>query len=113
MGHEDWANMLEASFKTMNRTQPPGIDVHCLYGQGLDTSYSFVFNGTIQESEYIEIRYRNGDGDQEIEDNTFCNVWDIPENEYFFEAVGFEGVEHTDMTNDEDVLRKVRSILES
>jgi lysophospholipase III len=113
VGHEDWSAMLKASFTTMNRTQAPGVNVHCLYGQGLDTSYSFVFNGTILENPNIATRFRNGDGDQEIEDNTFCNVWNTDSNPYFFESLGFDGVEHTDMTNDANVLEKVREILES
>jgi hypothetical protein len=121
VGYDDIVTKLNAVYPIMNRTAHPKVNIHCLYGQGVDTSYSFIFNETILgEYPIIDTRYMNGDGNQDIIDNTFCDVWNNSptmasgsSSEYSFEAVGFEGVHHMEMPKNDDVLTKVRSILEA
>jgi len=93
MGRANWDMRLEATYNSMDRTEPPGSDTYCLYACDLDSSYSFVVDGAIPTSATQSVRYINGDGNQDLVDKTFCEQW-TGSSAFKFEAKGFSGVEH-------------------
>jgi hypothetical protein len=129
VGHSDWATRLEAAYSSMDRRAPPGSDAYCLFGRDLDTSYSFVLNGTIPSSVAQSVRYINGDGNQDLVDNAFCEQWahsaagvgtgagvgrsSGTAPAFKFESKAFSGVEHMQMYSDPAVLDAIREILNS
>lgn len=100
----------------LDRTPHPLVDTYCLYGTNLSTSYGFVFPQGILDSAATETLYMEGDGNQDIIDNRFCNVWaqDATAQKlgYVFEATEFPNVSHMEMYSDENVMLKVRQILD-
>jgi len=123
-GHPDWANRLRVSYKIkglMNRSEPPGCSVWCLYGRDLDTTYAFSFKGTIPAPQVDGVGFTNGDGNQDLVDNSFCETWrgrmggggGGSDKQYSFESQAFSGVEHMAMTSDPGVMQSVRDILEA
>lgn len=111
-GDNDWFQKLSAVYSTMNRTQRPHSNCYCLYGADMDTIYSFVFDGDIAESKYTSERLMNGDGNQDIVDNTFCEVWRA-EGDHSVVSESFPGVSHMQMYSDSDVMAFVWDILSS
>lgn len=100
----------------LDRTAHPLVDTYCLYGTNVSTTYGFVFSQNILEAEAVETLYMEGDGNQDIIDNRFCNVWasDTTAQQlgYVFEASEFPNVRHMQMYSDDNVMQKVREILE-
>jgi len=103
---------------SMNRTIHPSVDIYCLYGEGVSTTYHFYFDQGIFDSPYRKVDPMDGDGNQDIIDNTFCKVWDDQKVDqstiqtYFkFASQGFQGVTHMHMISDTNVLNYLHSIL--
>jgi hypothetical protein len=127
-GRADWAAQLRAIYglpptgnsdstweNTMDRSRHPQVDVYCLYGSSLKTSYSFRFGGSSTDAEPVETLYMDGDDNQDIFDNAFCNVWgkDSKAVQHKLEAKGFPGVRHMEMISNPKVLEEIRRIVTS
>jgi hypothetical protein len=117
-GRDDWADKFSAVYDLMNRSAPMGVDSYCFYGSDVSTSYSYAFIGDIlQDNEpYETIAYMDGDGNQDIIDNTFCEVWKTEkiayaDKEHVFESKAFPGVRHMQMCTDEKVMESIRQVL--
>lgn len=111
-GHADWAARLRAAYPSMDRTLPPSADTYCLFGTALATTASFAFAGPILEASYVSAGLVEGDSNQDLIDNAFCEEW-AGKSGYKFTAQGFPGVHHMDMVSDDSVLAQVRIILDS
>lgn len=121
-GRKDWAQQLRmlngiapSTENTMDRSRHPEVDVFCLYGSEVKTTYGFQFATGMMDAEEINTLYMKGDGDQDHFDNAFCNTWkDQPQgNNYRFEAQAFPGVHHMQMISNPKVLSTVKDILTS
>ena len=113
-GRKDWADRLTSLYPLMDRTPSPNVDLFCLYGKGLPTSYSYGFSSdSILGSAPVIVRNGDGDDNQDLTDNEFCKVWSsqLGEKEHRFESVAFSGVAHMQMVTDEKVMEKIHSIL--
>lgn len=101
--------------KGLDRTAHPLVDAYCLYGTEVTTSYGFVFPAGILTTAPAETLYTTGDGNQDITDNRFCNVWAQDARPaargYVFEATEFVNVTHMEMYSDPKVTDKVHQIL--
>jgi hypothetical protein len=118
-----WSRMLGAVYPSMDRKRAPeAVNVYCLYGSNVTTSYGFTFAGTILSAEPTETLYTDGDGNQDIIDNTFCLSWENSVNAqggalsatkktFSFYAQAFPGVSHMEMVSDPDVLAEIHDIL--
>jgi hypothetical protein len=99
----------------LDRTAHPLVDTYCLYGTNVSTSYGFVFPLGILDGAATETLYMEGDGNQDILDNRFCNVWaddaKAQQAGFVFEATEFPNVQHMQMYSDEAVLQKIHEIL--
>jgi len=116
VGRHDWAIKLQTVYKsTMNRTTSMNVDTYCLYGSNVDTEYSYVFKDTILKDKYISTRSMDGDGNQDITDNAYCNIWkdELIQNNHKFQATAFPGVQHMQMPTDSKVLNEIYQILQS
>ena len=111
----DWEDRISGIYEInmMNRTFPPMVDTYCLYGSNLSTTYRFIFNGDIQQADADIILSMEGDDNQDIIDNQFCNVWkDQPQQEkYVFESEAFPNVGHMQMVSDSNVMQKIKEIV--
>lgn len=106
---------VDNSANTMDRSAHPLVNVHCLYGMDLPTVYQFVYGDGAHTNTFERVGTMSGDGDQDIVDNTFCTTWaaDARGQGFVTEAVGFSNVTHMDMYNNDQVMQKVYSILDS
>eukprot|EP01040_Poterioochromonas_malhamensis_P008003 gene8003-8650_t len=116
VSHSDWSEILGAVYPSMDRSNAPeAVDVYCLYGSALETDYAYVFDKSITDNAPIETLRMEGDGNQEIIDNEFCNTWKdavINKEKKSFESIAFPGVDHMQMYTDDNVLQEVQRILQ-
>ena len=100
---------------SMDRSAHPLVDTYCLYGSNVTTNYGYVFNGNILTEDAVEVKTMEGDGNQDILDNQFCQVWQEDNRpiakKYYFEAEAFPNVHHMQMYSDDNVLNKVHEIV--
>lgn len=128
VGKVSWSDRLKAMYgvnpidgsslpmNSMDRSAHPLVDTYCLYGSNVSTSYAYVFNGNIlTENDAVEVKSMEGDGNQDILDNQFCQIWQEDARSiakrYHFEAQGFPNVHHMQMYSDPNVLNKVHGIV--
>ena len=115
-GKQAWSARLAAYYPEMDRRASPEVDAYCLYGSGLPTSYSYAFTGkTILEAAPVLVRNMEGDDNQDLFDNSFCQIWakDLEKTNHVFESYPFPGVGHMSMVSDANVLAKLRDIVAS
>lgn len=115
-GRSDWAMKYRATHNEMDRSTHPGVSSYCLYGSEVETTYAFTYDGNVLENPHSTELFMDGDGNQDIIDNRFCESWKS-ENEnttanIVTEAQGFPGVHHMEMYSDDAVLSRVHEILE-
>jgi len=113
LGRNDWADKARTVHPSMNRTAHPEVSSHCFYGSSINTSYSFGFPGSVADGEMITFDM-NGDGNQDIIDNTFCQIWEKSEFSQKYKTVSqeFPGVHHMQMYSNDDVLAALLQVLE-
>lgn len=119
--HDDWSEKLEVLYKSaMNRSASPmAIDIYCLYGSRLPTSYSFIFKASILDAPPVETLYMNGDDNQDSYDNEFCKTWANQPDflsqspKKIFQSKEFPGVHHMEMISDEKVMNEIWRILQT
>lgn len=117
-GRADWAERIGGIYaqNMMNRTAHPLVNTYCLYGSNMSTSYSFIFEKDIQQTEASKILYMEGDDNQDIIDNQFCNIWQqdtrIEAKQLVFESQAFPNVGHMEMVSDTAVFSKIKQIVD-
>lgn len=114
-GKQEWTKHLRALWPEMDRSVPPDADTYCFYGSGIATSYSYAFAGNILEAAPVLTRTMDGDDNQDIIDNAFCQRWapGLAAANHRFEAEEFPGVGHMQMCSNPAVMDRVRAILDS
>ena len=74
---------------------PPGVEVHCLYGTGIDTAEQLVFSKTIPDGK-ATIRMGDGDGTVNVRSLYACEMW-IPQQKQPVFSRPFPKVDHMDI----------------
>jgi hypothetical protein len=97
----------------MNRTTAPGVDTYCLYGSDINTTYSYVFTGSVLDGKYVKTGTMDGDGNQDIIDNTFCSVWKSEGASAIYSVEAFAGVHHMQMYSNDKVIARIHDIISS
>ena len=83
-----------------NVSAGPGVDVHCLYGTGVDTPFSFYYkDGDFSKTPVAT----NSDGDGTVHASSlgFCNQWSNTA------VTTYSGIDHSGMITDATVIKKV------
>jgi hypothetical protein len=115
LGRSDWVSKLQAASASMDRSSHPQVNTYCFYGQKLPTSYAFEFAGDVVSGAPFKAYSMDGDGDQDIVDQQFCeNVWGadaVANSKYVTKGQGFDGVQHMDMCTDENVMNALHQVL--
>jgi len=109
----DLSLQYESVYSTCNRSiPPPNIDIYCYYGSQINTGVYYEWSENVFVP-YETMMDGNGDGNQDIYDNQFCETWkDKMNQDYIFESKEFPGVHHMEMYNNEDVMNSVLSVLQ-
>lgn len=120
---EDWVERLQGMYGihlnstdkgAMDRSAHPLVDSYCLYGSDLKTEYGYVFANNVLDVP-TTILSMLGDSDQDVIDNTFCDVWTSDSrseaSSFHVETEAFPGVDHMSMIVDDGVLDRLHEIV--
>eukprot|EP01038_Epipyxis_sp_PR26KG_P017283 gene17283-23835_t len=98
-GKDEWSKLFISLQSKMNRSAHPNVNSYCLYGSDVSTTYGFAYDGMIQESTHSATYNMDGDGNQDIIDNQFCQLWENTNEsrKYITLSESFPGVQHMDI----------------
>uniref|UniRef100_A0A671SX25 Phosphatidylcholine-sterol acyltransferase n=1 Tax=Sinocyclocheilus anshuiensis TaxID=1608454 RepID=A0A671SX25_9TELE len=89
----------------------PGVEVYCLYGVGLPTPVTYVYDEQFPNTDPIDIIYDDGDDTVGSRSMSLCKRW-IGKQEQAVHVTEFRGMAHLDMVFNHKVLTAVQRILE-
>ncbi|GAB6026887.1 hypothetical protein CHUAL_013532 [Chamberlinius hualienensis] len=88
--------------------QPPGVEVHCLYGTGVDTEEKITYSTIPSNSPTI--KYGSGDGTVNLRSLEGCLRWKGKQKQPVY-SQAFDRVNHMDIIRHPDVLEYIRKVV--
>jgi len=88
---------------------PPGVEVHCLYGTGVDTIDKMIYkSGKFPDSPTFQ--YGDGDGTVNLRSLQVCNLWKEKQLQSIYD-VPLHKVDHMQILNDPKVLDYIKNLI--
>lgn len=88
----------------------PKVQLHCLYGTGVHTAASFVYEKGEFPDHQPEIIYGDGDGTVNRRSLEACNMWKDQQDQSVI-LKEFHGVDHVKILSDSNVLNEIKKLL--
>jgi lecithin-cholesterol acyltransferase len=104
-------NMWEDTKNLTSALQAPGVEVWCMYGVGLLTPVSYIYDDKYPDSDPVEYVYDDGDNTVDTLSMSQCKRW-IGQQEKPVHVTEFRGMPHLDMVFHHKVLALMQQILE-
>ncbi|CAF0928635.1 unnamed protein product [Didymodactylos carnosus] len=90
---------------------PPNVNTWCFYGANLSTPIGYVYANGLNEKP-TSIINGMGDGEQDDLTNMSCEKWkETMDKKYEFAMQGFNGVKHTKLPADRNILETISAII--
>nr|XP_055049257.1 phosphatidylcholine-sterol acyltransferase [Misgurnus anguillicaudatus] len=108
---EDGLYMWEDTRNLTAGLPPPGVEVYCIYGVGLPTPVSYVYDEQFPNADPVDIIYDDGDDTVDSRSLSLCKRW-IGKQEQAVHVKELRGFAHLDMIFNHKVLTVIQRILE-
>lgn len=90
---------------------PPGVEVWCMYGVGLPTPVTYIYNDEFPNSDPVDFVYADGDDTVDSFSMSLCKRW-IGQQDKPVHVTEFRGLTHLDIVYHEKVLNIIQNVLE-
>ncbi|XP_029049451.1 phospholipase A2 group XV-like isoform X1 [Osmia bicornis bicornis] len=90
---------------------PPGVEVHCLYGTGLDTVQKLYYKPGTSIEDIPQLVPGDGDGTVNLRSLEGCKYWQGKQKQKVYSQT-FSGVDHMDILRNINVLTYIKTILQ-
>jgi len=87
----------------------PGVEVHCLYGTGIDTAERLIYSKTMPTGK-ATILMGDGDGTVNVRSLSACTKWAIEQKQPVY-VRAFPKRDHMAVLNDPAVIDYIASVL--
>lgn len=111
INYEDGWYMWEDTKNLTGDLDPPGVEVWCMYGVGLPTPVTHIYNEEFPNVDPIDYVYADGDDTVSSFSMGLCKRW-IGQQEKPVHVTAFRGLTHLDIVFHESVLSIIQDILE-
>lgn len=91
--------------------KPPGVEVWCMYGVGLPTPVTYIYDEEFPNADPVDIVYADGDDTVDSFSMSLCNRW-VGQQEKPVHVTEFRGMAHLDIVFHYKVLNQIQDILE-
>ncbi|XP_013867643.1 phosphatidylcholine-sterol acyltransferase [Austrofundulus limnaeus] len=102
--YEDTKNLTSA-------LHPPGVEVWCMYGVGLPTPVTHIYNEEFPDADPVDYVYADGDDSVDSFSTGLCKRW-AGQQEQPVHVTEYRGLAHLDIVFHEKVLSQIQEILE-
>lgn len=90
---------------------PPGVEVWCMYGVGLPTAVTYIYDGEFPNADPVDFVYADGDDTVTSTSMSRCKLW-TGQQEKPVHVIEYRGLPHLDIVFNEKVLAQIQHILE-
>ncbi|XP_028304699.1 phosphatidylcholine-sterol acyltransferase [Gouania willdenowi] len=111
IGFQDGWYMWEDTKNLTGDLQPPGVEVWCMYGVGLPTIVTNIYDSEFPNGDPVDFIYADGDDTVDSFSMGLCKLWEGMQN-YPVHVTEYRGLAHLDMVYHEKVLDQIQNILE-
>ncbi|XP_061577139.1 phosphatidylcholine-sterol acyltransferase [Cololabis saira] len=108
---EDGWYMWEDTNNLTGALQPPGVEVWCMYGVGLPTPVTNIYDEDFPNTDPVDFVYADGDDTVASSSMSLCKRW-IGKQEKPVHVTEYRGLTHLDIVFHEKVLYQIQQILE-
>lgn len=110
VNYEDGWHLWNDTKDLMKGLPPPGVDVYCLYGLGVLTPETYIYDNSFPYEDPVDIVY--GDGDETVNKGSleFCKQWHGQQKERVH-VVELPGVDHLNLVFNNLTLNFINEIL--
>lgn len=108
---EDGWHMWEDTKNLTGDLQPPGVEVWCMYGVGLPTPITYVYDKEFPNGDPVDFVYADGDDTVDSFSMSQCKRW-VGKQEKPVHVTEFRGLAHLDIVFHNKVLSQIQDILE-
>lgn len=89
---------------------PPGVEMYCMYGTGLPTAETYIYDDNFPYEDPVDIVFGDGDDTLSRRSMELCKKWHSQQKERVH-VVELPGVEHLNMVFDNLTLNYINEIL--
>lgn len=111
ISYENGWYMWEDTKNLTGDLNPPGVEVWCMYGVGLPTPVTYIYNEEFPNADPIDYIYADGDDTVSSFSMGLCKRW-IGQQQKPVHVTEFRGLTHLDIVFHEKVLSIIQDILE-
>ncbi|XP_057693755.1 phosphatidylcholine-sterol acyltransferase isoform X2 [Corythoichthys intestinalis] len=108
---EDGWYMWEDSKNLTGDLHPPGVEVWCMYGVGIPTPVTNIYDDGYPNADPIDYVYEDGDDTVDSRSMSLCKDWAVQQEEPVH-VTEYKGLPHLDIVFNEKVLNQIQKILE-
>lgn len=108
LNHPDGYRMWLLTKDLLNNLIAPHVEVHCLYGENIQTIGRLEFHGDFPNST-SEVLYDDGDGTVTVQSSTYCRKWRDQQKQPIY-AKGIK-VDHVDILRQDEVIDYIEKTL--
>lgn len=91
--------------------RPPGVEVWCMYGVGLPTPVTHIYDEGFPNADPIDFVYDDGDDTVGSRSMSLCKNW-VGQQDKPVHITEYRGLPHLDIVFNEKVLSQIQQILE-
>ncbi|CAF2108572.1 unnamed protein product [Rotaria magnacalcarata] len=90
----------------------PNVDTYCFFGANVSTPIGYISKSDEFKNNHLETIYGWGDGEQDDTTNMSCQLWNkTMDFKYKLILKGFNGVKHTKLVGNDNVLEEIDKII--
>nr|XP_006641384.1 PREDICTED: phosphatidylcholine-sterol acyltransferase-like [Lepisosteus oculatus] len=90
---------------------PPGVEVYCMYGVGLPTPVTYIYDENFPNADPVDIVYDDGDDTVDSRSMELCKRW-VGKQEEPVHIIELKGMAHLDIVFNDRALTLIQEILE-
>lgn len=110
IGYEDGWHKWQNGKDLLSDLPPPGVEVYCLYGAGLPTPVTYVYDEGFPSSQPVKIVYQTGDNTVSKNSLSLCREWKDQQKEKVH-VIELPGTLHLDQIYEVHALENIKNIL--
>ncbi|KAM8751288.1 phosphatidylcholine-sterol acyltransferase [Acanthopagrus schlegelii] len=108
---EDGWHMWEDSKNLTGDLQPPGVEVWCMYGVGLPTAVTYIYDDEFPNVDPVDFVYADGDDTVDSNSMGLCKRW-AGQQDKPVHITEYRGLAHLDIVFHEKVLSLIQDVVE-
>nr|XP_020460105.1 phosphatidylcholine-sterol acyltransferase isoform X2 [Monopterus albus] len=108
---DDGWYMWEDTKNLTSDLHPPGVEVWCMYGVGLPTVVTYIYDEGFPNTDPVDFVYADGDNTLNSYRMSLCKHW-VGQQEKPVHVTEYRGLPHFDIVFHETVLNQIQNILE-